>query len=59
MQFKYFKFSLIRSKVLSLGVFEPTKQFAAESAAYVFCNRQGKQAFLKENEKKYPCKINL
>ena len=50
-EFKFSKFSSARSKALCLGVFEPTKRLAAQSTAYVLRNRQGKQAFLKENEK--------
>ena len=59
MEFKFSRFSLITSKALCLGVSEPTKQLAAQRTAYVLCNRQGKQALLKENEKKYLCKRNL
>ena len=40
------------SKALRLGVSEPTKRLAAPSKAYALRNRQGKQAFAKENEKK-------
>ena len=46
-------------KALCLGVFEPTKQLAAQSTAYALRKRQGKQVFVKENEKKYLCKRNL
>ena len=35
------------------------KKTAAQGAAYALRNRQGKQAFVKENEKKYSCKRNL
>ena len=31
-------------------VSEPTKRLAAQSTEYALCNRQGKQAFVKENE---------
>ena len=44
------KFSSIRSNALYLGVSKQTKWLAAMSTAYVLRNRQGKQAFLKENE---------
>ena len=37
------------SKALCLGVSEPTNRLAAQSTAYVLRNRQGKQAFVKEN----------
>ena len=40
------------SKALCLGVSKPTKRLAAQSTAYALRNRQGKQAFVKENEKK-------
>ena len=40
------------SKALCLGVFKPTKRMTAQSTAYALRNRQGKQAFVKENEKK-------
>ena len=39
------------SKALCLGVSEPTKQLTAQSTAYGLRNRQGKQTFVKENEK--------
>ena len=41
------------SKALCLGVSEPVL-LAAQSTAYALRNRQGKQAFIKENEK-YIC----
>ena len=40
------------SKALCLGVSEPIKRITAQSTAYHMRNRQGKQAFVKENEKK-------
>ena len=40
------------SKSLCLGVSEPTKRLAAQSKAYTLCNWKGKQAFVKENDKK-------
>ena len=40
-----------------LGVSEPTKRLAAQSKAYALRNRQGKQAFDKENEKKKNTKM--
>ena len=39
-------------KVLCLGVSKPEKRLAAQSTACGLRNRQGKQAFVKENEKK-------
>ena len=39
------------SKVLFLGVSEPTKRLAAQSAAYALLNRQGKHAFVNEKIK--------
>ena len=47
------------SKALGLDVSEPTKRLAAQSTAYALRNRQGKQAFVKENEKNYLCKKGL
>ena len=47
------------SKALCLGVSESAKRLAAQSTAYHVGNRQGEQAFVKENEKKYLCKGNL
>ena len=47
------------SKSLSLSVSEPTKRLADPSTAYALRNRQGRYAFLKENEKKYLFKRNL
>ena len=48
---------------MCLGVSKPTKRLTAQSTAYVLCNQQGKQAFVKENEKekkeKYLFKRNL
>ena len=41
----------IWSKVLCLGVSEPTKRLAAQSAAYALLNRQGKHAFVNEKIK--------
>ena len=35
-----------------LCVSGPTKRLAAQRTVYVLRNRQGKQAFVKENEKK-------
>ena len=40
------KFSLMRSKVLRLGVSEATKWLAAQSTAYVLCHRLGKHKFV-------------
>ena len=40
------------SKGLCLGVSEPTKRWATQSAAYALRNRPGEQAFVKKNEKK-------
>ena len=40
------------SNALCLSVSEPTKQLAAQRTAYALGNRQGKQAFVKKNEKK-------
>ena len=45
----------IRSKTLCLGVPETTKQLADQNTAYALRNRQGNQAFAKENEKKNIC----
>ena len=45
--------------IMSLGVSDPTKQLAVPSTATVLPNRQGNQAFVKENENKYMCKRNL
>ena len=39
-------------KVLCLGVSKPEKRLAAQSTACGLRNRQCKQAFVKENEKK-------
>ena len=39
------------SKALCLGVSKPTKRLAAQSTACALRNRQGKLAFVKENEK--------
>ena len=39
-------------KILCLGVSKPEKRLAAQSTACGLRNRQGKQAFVKENEKK-------
>ena len=50
---KYSKWNLNfqnQSKALCLGVSKPTKRFAAQITGYAFLNRQGKQAFVKENE---------
>ena len=52
-EFKSSKFPSITPKALCLGASEPTKRLAAQSTAYVLRNRQGKQAFVKENEKIY------
>ena len=41
MEFKFLKFSLIRSKALSVGISKQTKQLAAQSTAYALRNRQG------------------
>ena len=41
-----------RSKALCLGASEPAKRLAAQSTAYILHNQQGKQAFVKENDKK-------
>ena len=38
-------------KALWLGVFEPTKRLATQSAAYALHNRQGKYTLVKKNEK--------
>ena len=46
-----FKFQTL-SKASCLGVSEPIKRITAQSTAYHMRNRQGKQAFVKENEKK-------
>ena len=46
-------------KALCLGVSEPAKWLAAYSTEYALCNRQGRHAFVKENEEKYLCKRNL
>ena len=40
------------SKALCLGASEPAKRLAAQSTAYILHNQQGKQAFVKENDKK-------
>ena len=50
-EFKFSKFLSIRSKALCLGISEQTKRLAAHSIAYPLSNRQGKQEFVKENEK--------
>ena len=50
-KFRFSKFLSIRSKALCLGVSEPTKWLAAQSAAYVLRNRQGKHAFIKKMKK--------
>ena len=55
MEFKFSKFSSIRSKALYLGISEPTERLAAHRTAYPLLNRQGKLAFIKENEKKNVC----
>ena len=47
------------SKALCLGVSEPTKRLAAQNTGYTLRNIQSKQPFIKENEEKYLCKINL
>ena len=47
MEFKFQNWS----KALRLSVSEPTKWLTAESKAYALRDRQGKQAFVKENEK--------
>ena len=49
-----FKFQTL-SKASCLGVSEPIKRITAQSTAYHMRNRQGKQAFVKENEKKSLC----
>ena len=41
MEFKFIKFSLIRSKALGLGISERTKRLAAQSTAYALLNQQG------------------
>ena len=40
------------SKALCLGASEPAKRLAAQSRAYILHNQQGKQVFVKENDKK-------
>ena len=55
MEFKFPKFSSIRSKALCLGVYKPIKRLAAQSTAHVLRNRQDKQALLKENKKEFLC----
>ena len=52
MEFKFSKFSPIRSNTLFLGVSQPTKRSATQSTAYILRNLQDKQSFFKENEKK-------
>ena len=39
------------SKALWSGIFEQTKRLAVQSVAYALLNRQGKQVFVRENEK--------
>ena len=51
MEFKFPKFSSIRSKALCLGVSKQIKRLAAQSTAHILRNRQDKQALLKENKK--------
>ena len=51
MEFKFSKFSSIRSKALCLSISKPTKRLAAQSTARALRNRQRKQASVKENEK--------
>ena len=46
-----FEFSKL-IKIIVLSAFKPTKRLAAQSTAYTLHNWQGKQAFVKENEKK-------
>ena len=41
--------------IMVLGVSEPTKQLAAQSAATTLFKQQSNQAFVKENENKYLC----
>ena len=50
MEFKFQNWS----KVLCLDVSEPPKRLVAQSTVYALRNRQGKQAFVNENEK-YIC----
>ena len=45
----------MRSKALCFGVTETTKWLAAQSTAQALRHRQSKQAFTKENGKKYLC----
>ena len=44
---------------MCLDVSDPTKRLAAQSTVTALPNRQGNQAFVKENENKYLCKRNL
>ena len=44
-------------KALWLGVFEPTKRLATQSAAYALRNRQGKYTLVKKKMKKMSFKI--
>ena len=53
-----FKFSKLVKSMFKFRCFR-AKKTAAQGAAYALRNRKGKQAFVKENEKKYSCKRNL
>ena len=55
MEFKFSK--LVKSVVFRC--LRANKRLAAPSTAYALLKRQGKQAFVKENENKYLCKRNL
>ena len=41
MEFKFIKFSSIRSKALGVGISERTKRLVAQSTAYALLNQQG------------------
>ena len=46
MEFKFLKFSSIRSKALCLGISKATKQLPAQSTAYTLRNQQGQHRHL-------------
>ena len=52
MKLKSSKFLSTRSIAFYLGVSEQTKRLTTQNTAYVFCNRERKQVFVRKNEKK-------
>ena len=54
-----FKNFINEIKSICLGLYEPTTWLATWSIAKTLLVRRGKQAFVKENEKRHPGKGNL